>query len=127
MSTRLDASYPATAASVRDIRRDVVAIAGDCGFERSRLADVRLAVSEAATNAVVHAYRGVGGQIRALVNVTREELVVVIADRGPGMIPRTDSPGLGLGLPTITTVSDRLEVVSEGEGTELHIAFRRPR
>ena len=105
----------------------MVAIAGECGFDRARLADVRLAVSEAATNAIVHAYRGRDGEIRARVTVTREELVVVIADRGPGMLPRTDSPGLGLGLPTITTVSDRLEVVSEGEGCELHIAFRRTR
>jgi serine/threonine-protein kinase RsbW/stage II sporulation protein AB (anti-sigma F factor) len=49
---------------------------------------------------------------------------VVVADDGLGMMPRTDSPGLGLGLPVITTVSDRMEVVSEGAGTELHIAFR---
>ena len=110
-----------------NIRREVVAIASECGFDRARLADVRLAVSEAATNAVVHAYRGRDGEIRARVTVTRDEFVVVIADRGLGMIPRADSPGLGLGLPTITTVSDRLEVVSEGDGCELHISFRRPR
>ena len=27
----------------------------------------------------------------------------------------------------ISTVADRVEVVSEGDGCELHIAFRRPR
>jgi hypothetical protein len=34
------------------------------------------------------------------------ELVVIITDEGSGMVPRTDSPGLGLGLPLITQLAE---------------------
>lgn len=121
----LDAPFPGTPAGVAEVRRAVTAAVEECGLTEARLRDVQLAVSEAATNAVVHAYRdGREGDIRASVWARDGEVVVVIADDGLGMAPRTDSPGLGLGLPVISSVSDRMEVVSEGSGTEIHIAFR---
>jgi serine/threonine-protein kinase RsbW/stage II sporulation protein AB (anti-sigma F factor) len=108
------------------VRSEVTAVARACGFERVKLNDIRLAVSEAATNVVVHAYARSSGEIHVRAGVERREFVVVVADDGPGMVPRADSPGLGLGLPMITTVADRVEVVSEGRGCEVHMAFRLP-
>ena len=125
MPPHLRATFPGTPVGVGTIRQRVADIARECGLDERRVDDVRLATSEAASNAVVHAYRdGREGEIRVSAEIVGEELVVVIADDGPGMVPRTDSPGLGLGLPVITTVSDRMEVVSENGGTELHMAFR---
>jgi serine/threonine-protein kinase RsbW/stage II sporulation protein AB (anti-sigma F factor) len=111
---------------VGDARREVTAVARDCGFARVKLNDIKLAVSEAATNVVVHAYASASGEIHVRAGTERHDFVVIIGDDGPGMVPRADSPGLGLGLPMITTVADRVEVVSEGRGCEVHMAFRLP-
>ena len=37
-------------------------------------------------------------------------LIVEVADDGRGLVPRIDSPGLGLGLPLISQVADVLEL-----------------
>jgi len=86
----------------------------------------RLAVSEAATNAVVPRLPGAAGELRLHAFVESGELKVVIADDGDGLLPRTDSPGLGLGLPIMSAVSERCEVVSGPDGTEIHLAFPCP-
>jgi serine/threonine-protein kinase RsbW len=40
------------------------------------------------------------------------------------MLPRPDSPGLGLGLPLIATLADSLELGSgKGERTEVRMTF----
>ena len=86
---------------------------------------VRLAVSEAATNAVVHAYREEtgDGELWVRASVDAGELVVVVGDEGIGLAPRVDSPGLGLGMPLMASVTTRFQVVSDGAGTEIHMAF----
>ena len=103
-------------------------LARDCGLSERAVGDVALAVSEAATNAVVHAYadRGDAGVIHVTAQRADGELTIVIADDGPGLVPRTDSPGLGLGLPIIATLVRRMEVVAEGGGTQIHMVFDCP-
>jgi signal transduction histidine kinase len=70
--------------------------------------------------------RAVGGpgtvEVRALCE--DEKVVVVVADEGRGMLPRTDSPGLGLGLPLIAQMTQSLEVHDrQGGGTEIRMSF----
>jgi anti-sigma regulatory factor (Ser/Thr protein kinase) len=124
MASRFQATYPGIPTAVRDIRGELASFAAREGFDDGRLDDIRIAVSEAATNAVVHAYDRWCGEIRVDAGMEHGELVIAIADDGPGMTARADSPGLGLGLPTITTVSDRLEVASTSAGCELQMTFR---
>src|SRR5690348_5067627 len=50
------ARYPAHVVCVRVIREEIAAIAVECGFDDTGVSDVRLAVSEIASNAVVHGY-----------------------------------------------------------------------
>jgi serine/threonine-protein kinase RsbW/stage II sporulation protein AB (anti-sigma F factor) len=96
----LDAVYPAQPTRVAEIRRDVANIAATFGADETALLRITLAVSEAATNAILHAYRGTPsqGDVRVLVQHADEFLDVCICDSGVGMSPRPDSPGLGLGL-----------------------------
>jgi nitrate/nitrite-specific signal transduction histidine kinase len=56
----------------------------------------------------------------------REGTVYVsVRDDGIGMMPRLDSPGLGVGLPFIADTADTLDIASgEGGGTELRMTFR---
>ena len=90
------------------------------------LSDIAVAVSEAVTNVVNHAYRDEGsGSVRVRVEVRPEEVELMVEDDGCGMVPRPDSPGLGLGLPLIATVSSRFDVRrSPRGGTRLCVWFK---
>jgi anti-sigma regulatory factor (Ser/Thr protein kinase) len=106
----------------------VVEFAHAHGAREPCLSDIRLAVSEAVTNAVVHAFRGrTNGTVIASVTVRDAEWVEVrVTDDGSGMAPRNDSPGLGLGLPLIRYLTDQFEHRRPPGrfGTELWMRFR---
>ena len=111
-------TYPADPASVAAIRAAVGAYASQIGAARSTVDAVKLAVSEAATNVVIHAYRDmdVRGLIDVEARITEGELCVSVADAGPGLRPRVDSPGLGFGLAIVTQLADAVELLQGGEG-----------
>lgn len=121
------ASLPATPAAVPEIRHRVLDVARELGADAETCDAVAVAVSEACTNVVMHAYDPAAPAGRVVVSARRddEQLRVVIRDSGHGMRPRTDSPGLGLGLPLIAQLSDHLEVTRgpDGRGTELRLWF----
>jgi anti-sigma regulatory factor (Ser/Thr protein kinase) len=121
-----EATYPSTPSGVGAMRREVADFAGRAGMSHDGIGDIQLAVSEAATNAVVHAYREREGHLRVSAYVDGTELIVVVADTGSGLAPRPDSPGLGLGMPLMASVTTRFSVVSRGQGTEVHMAFALP-
>jgi anti-sigma regulatory factor (Ser/Thr protein kinase) len=116
----------ATAEQIAVLRREVTSYAAAAGVADGRLGDVRLAVSEAATNAVLHAYRDrEPGQIRVLAKVLDDGfLCITVEDDGFGPLPRSDSPGLGLGLPTIASVADAVELsAGAAKGARLSMRF----
>lgn len=122
----LAASWPAVPEAVADLRRQVVEFARGAGAPDESISSIRLAVSEAATNVVLHAYAARSEPGKMHLRVTREIdiLRVVVSDDGDGMLPRQDSPGLGLGLPLIAQLVDGLEVgPTAGGGTELSMRF----
>ena len=93
-------SWPASPEHVGSARRVVSAAARRAGADDPVLDAVRLAVSEAVSNVVVHGYRGTArGAFTVAVEWEGDELRVTVRDEGCGMQPRTDSPGAGLGLP----------------------------
>jgi serine/threonine-protein kinase RsbW len=119
-------TWPATPESVPEARRTATAWARALGAAEERLGDIALAVSEACTNAVVHAYAGDRpGSFRVCVEPDAVGVRVLVTDWGHGMRPRHDSPGLGLGLPVIARLTSSLEVRSGAgdEGTTLVMAF----
>lgn len=125
-SGRLSRVWPAVAGSVSEARNAVTAFAEAAGATGDALAAVSLAVSEAVTNAVLHAYldHDHPGPVEIRARSEDDRVVVVVADEGRGMLPRTDSPGLGLGLPLIAQMTESLEVHDRaGGGTEIRMAF----
>jgi anti-sigma regulatory factor (Ser/Thr protein kinase) len=88
---------------------------------------VALAVSEAVTNAVVHAYADAPepGEIEVVAQRTGDDrLEIFVCDDGRGMLPRPDSPGVGLGLPLVATLAESFEVQARtGGGTQVRMAF----
>jgi serine/threonine-protein kinase RsbW len=121
----LNQSYPAVAESVPVARRALTTVAAAAGVGGDRLEEIRLAVSEALTNAVVHAYRhGSPGRLHVTAAVTSGELWVLIGDDGRGMHAWNDSEGLGIGLSLISGLSDDFAIVTRASGgTEVQMRF----
>jgi len=117
---------PGTPLSVRLLRRELSVIATDCGMDAEGVADVQLAVTEAATNAVMHGYSDAPGELTVSADVRDGELAVVIGDTGRGFDDGRESPGLGVGLSIIATVADRLRIISTPDGTRIHMTFPCP-
>ena len=82
-------------------------------------------MSEAVSNVVLHGYRDAGrGEFTMAVEWEDDTIRVTVRDHGCGMKPRMDSPGAGLGLPLIATLSDSFSVTQPaGGGTELSMTF----
>jgi anti-sigma regulatory factor (Ser/Thr protein kinase) len=124
---RLELRMDAEPSSVGRARAAVVQFA-----ERHRLAraaDVALAVTEAVTNAVVHAYRGdATGQVRVVACAREDGLLVVVRDYGCGMQPNPGSPGAGLGLAVIGALAGEMNIErpEDGGGTRIRIRFAPP-
>jgi anti-sigma regulatory factor (Ser/Thr protein kinase) len=126
MEPAFQARLPGTPQGVRALRRELTAVATGCGMDPDGVADVRLAVSEAATNVVMHAYAEAEGELAVTATVGGGELEIVIGDTGTGFVEGRDSPGLGIGLSIIATVAERLRIISSTEATEIHMAFPCP-
>src|SRR5947209_12121339 len=121
----LDESYPAIPEAVPLARCAVARVAADAGAADERLEEIRLAVSEALTNAVVHAYRnGPVGHFHVTAAVAADELWVLISDDGRGLRAWNDSRGLGIGLSLISGLSDDFAIVTRASGgTEVQMRF----
>ena len=116
-------------AVVAEMRRGVADFARGHGADEDVVANLTLAVSEAVTNAIIHAFVG---RERGRVAITAEAgegcVLVRVLDDGRGMTPHPDSPGLGLGLTMMASMATRCDIRegAEGVGTEVRLAFDAP-
>ena len=121
----LHRTVPARPEVVTQLRAELVDYAESAGVANPH--GLAVAVSETVTNVIVHAYVGEEpGEIEVSAQAHDGEVRLTICDRGRGMIPRPDSPGLGLGLPLIAHFSDRFEIAdAPGGGTTVLMSFAR--
>ena len=118
--------FPAVPESVADARNAIRALGQELGTEEVVLEAMALCVSEAVTNAVVHAYRdGVRGDVEITAWKPNGLLHVLVRDTGLGMRPRPDSPGAGFGLALIARLATEtsISVGDDGTGTEVSMRF----
>lgn len=121
----LDLVLPVEPVSVPVARRAVEGMAYAAGACPGTVEAMRLAVSEACTNVVLHAYRETDpGRMHVRATTADNELRVVVADHGVGIRPRTDSPGLGLGLPLIGQLTEELSVECRNGTNRVTMCFR---
>ena len=117
----------ARAADVGVVRQALAGMADALDFDASVLADMKMAVTEACTNVVVHAYDEQAGELEVQMLAGEEDLTIVVRDHGTGIQPkpaRTEPPALGLGLPLIAALSDAFELRgTAGQGTEVRMTF----
>ena|SRR5438067_11885504 len=118
-------TFGAEADAVPTVRAAISEFARDAGAKGERLEAIRLATSEAVTNAVLHAYAGASGPVQVTASYVPGELWVLISDSGTGLRLRTGHTGLGLGLVLIAQLADEFEILSRGTGgTELRMLFK---
>jgi serine/threonine-protein kinase RsbW len=121
----IELALPARAANIAVVRHAFGALGEAFAVDEEILSNIRLAVTEACTNVVVHAYpEDRVGPLEVLATLRDERLEVVVRDEGPGIAPRTDSPGLGLGLPLIASLTESVQLGrDEDERTEVRMTF----
>ena len=117
---------PARPEGVGVVRQALAGVADALDFDASVLADMKMAVTEACTNVVVHAYDD-EGMLEVEMLAGEDGLTIVVRDHGTGIQPRPARSGaaaLGLGLPLIAALSDAFELRgSTGVGTEVRMTF----
>jgi anti-sigma regulatory factor (Ser/Thr protein kinase) len=118
-------SFPADRAAPSIARHAISEFLHASGADPRALADVLLALSEVVTNSVVHGYRNqAGGEVAIEALQFSDRLMLSVADRGGGMAPRHDSPGLGLGLPLVGRIAQRVDISARvGGGTLVSMCF----
>jgi serine/threonine-protein kinase RsbW len=125
MKPDMQLALPARAENIAIVRHAFGAIGETYALDTQTLSDIRLAVTEACTNVVVHAYPDGGeGPMEVLASLLGDELTVVVRDEGRGVGPRPDSPGLGLGLPLIASLTESVQLGRDSEDrTEVRMTF----
>ncbi|MEW6724345.1 MAG: anti-sigma F factor [Bacillota bacterium] len=119
-------------------RVTVAALAAQLDPSLPELDDVRLAVSEAVTNATIHAYPGTTGRVVVRARLCQRRLTVEIIDYGQGIadIEQARQPSfstdpnperMGLGFAFMESCMDQVEVESApGRGTTIRLIKEFP-
>ena len=88
-------------------------------FEPDVVADLKLALTEAVSNSVRHAYGADGGHVDVRYELAADRITIEVVDDGNGFDP-DEAPGFdgeelsegGLGIAIIRTIADELEIDS---------------
>jgi anti-sigma regulatory factor (Ser/Thr protein kinase) len=129
VSTCLELFLPAIPASVRRVRAAAGETVDELTEHRRLGDDVRLCVSEAATNVVRHAYAGrARGDIHVVITRDDDTLEVIVRDTGRGLKrSRRTGPAGGFGLQIIEKLASRLAITTSSlTGTEIRMTFDVP-
>jgi serine/threonine-protein kinase RsbW len=111
-------TIPAKAEYITLGRLALTAIARVRPLSDETLSDLKLALTEACTNSVRHAYReGRGGQVEIVYYIEPDRLIVEVTDEGEGFEPSNLAGGGngdlnegGLGIAIIRAVADEVEI-----------------
>jgi len=123
-------TLPARPENVAVVRHVLGALAEALRLPPELIEDMRLAVTEACTNVVRHAYRdGEDGPLEVVIRLAGDRLELIVSDHGAGMGPSADLAGPGLGLSMIAALADTLELEhAPRRGSRIAMSFRcRPR
>jgi serine/threonine-protein kinase RsbW len=108
-----------------------IARLADEPFPQDVLGDLKLALTEACTNSVRHAYAGRDGTVEILYELHSDRLVVEVFDRGNGFeLPEKVEAALnadelregGLGISIIEALADEFEISDRDDGGS-HLRF----
>jgi serine/threonine-protein kinase RsbW len=127
--SRVTLVAPARAEYLVCFRLVLVGLARAGGIDEETLSDLKLAVTEACSNSVRHAYGDDGGRVSARFDLGDGYLAFEVEDDGPGFeLDALDTPGLpspGLGLSIIQALTDDFRVSRGPDGRGSRVSFRK--
>lgn len=107
----------------------VAAFASQLDPTIEEISDIKTAVSEAVTNAIIHGYEDTEGIVTIESKIENQEIEILVYDKGKGIedlekamepfyTSKPELERLGMGFTVMETFMDKLEVASHiGEGT----------
>jgi anti-sigma regulatory factor (Ser/Thr protein kinase) len=112
---------------LKEARDFAVRAAAEFGFGAEALYDVKLAMSEAVTNAIRHGSRSPDDSVRIVATEESGALVFEVLDTGkfvPRVVRRGDMPESGRGLEFMRVLMDEVDLKPGRRGTLLRMAKR---
>jgi serine/threonine-protein kinase RsbW len=135
---KVSITIPSSSEYVGVVRLAISGIATRMNFTVEEIEDIKIAISEACTNAVQHAYPDTVGRINISSTIDNDKLTIEVSDHGVGFDTRIlgskeqrekseKKLGLGLGLTFIKNLMDEANVQSTlGQGTTIRMMKQRP-
>ncbi len=108
------------------IRSVVAGVAELLSLDDELIVDLKMAVSEAAGNAVIHAYSGAPGPLLVELRTRERDVEITVRDYGTGIQAAASNSRerMGVGLAVITALADRAEFLTLPDGgTEVRMSF----
>lgn len=119
-----EAARTATRDAVSGLRRLLRTWIGETGLHPDLVEDVVLAVDEAVTNVVEHAYPRECGEVRlSLVRSGPGEIEVTVEDDGTWRSPPEDPGFRGRGVQLIHGLADRARITHSAHGTTVSMCW----
>jgi anti-sigma regulatory factor (Ser/Thr protein kinase) len=121
---------PADLARLRDAREWACEVARAFGLDDDDCFQVKLAASEAVTNAIIHGSSSGGDVVRLAARADDDALVFEVSDRGraqPTGDPVERLAEGGRGLELVAMVMDEVQLVRRDDGGMLRFSKRRDR
>ncbi len=135
-----EVTFPALSQNEAFARSAVSAFMTQANPTVEEISDMKCAVSEAVTNAIVHGYGRSAGTVRLKMKLTAEGAVTVeISDKGcgigdvalamtPNFTTNTDGDRTGMGFTVMQTFTDKVKVLSKvGKGTRVKLVKKLSR
>jgi serine/threonine-protein kinase RsbW len=125
-------TIPAKPEYVTLSRLALTGLAGVLALSDDTLADLKLALTEACSNSVRHAYGDADGRVQISFQLSEDRLVVEVSDDGAGFDPGAntrngeqadDLTEGGLGIAIIRSIADELEIVAQEHGRGSRLRF----
>ena len=125
--------FPAKSANESFARAAVAAFAAQLDMNVEEMADIKTAVSEAVTNAIVHGYGNSKGIVYIYCEINGNEIHIIVEDKGAGIadieqarVPLfttgNNEERSGMGFTVMETFMDKLGVESALDiGTKVHM------
>jgi serine/threonine-protein kinase RsbW len=120
---------PAKAEYITLVRLALTGLSRLRELPQETLADLKLALTEACSNAVRHAYPGGGGHVEIVYELQSDRLVIEVTDDGEGFDPgvrmssEEELAEGGLGIAIIRSVADDVEIGTRASGRGSRLRF----
>lgn len=131
MNNYMKLEIPAKSTNEAFVRATVGAFVSQIDPTVEELSDIKTAVSEGVTNAIIHGYEDTGGVINIICRIEDSKIEIIIIDCGIGIsdiekareplyTSKPDEERSGMGFTVMETFMDTLIIESKaGEGTRL--------